>query len=326
MEKTGYERYGLTGNPFRDLASENLENVEIFHVAQAIDSEIQTMIDEVMAKENRVVLVLLGSLGSGKTERLLMLMNQAKQENKLCIIRNITPETRWVVMTIAEGIAASVKLGSFSRAMAAPAWYKELHRVAKSAGKGYDPDRAGIAIANALNQNAPAFLLLNDIHGLVKGEDSDRFLQVLHTMFDRIEKGVMVAITSSESYFDYLMTGQESLLSRINKRLVVQPLNDQEAGLMIAKRLLAKRVVDDMPALYPFTDSAIKAMNFAARGSPRELLKVADKVVEEAARRKMIQINDEAVKMALSVSEDAHEENLAASIGAVESGLEASKI
>jgi hypothetical protein len=203
---------------------------------------------------------------------------------------------------------------------------EELHRVAKSAGKGYDPDRAGIAIANALNQNAPAFLLLNDIHGLVKGEDSDRFLQVLHTMFDRIEKGVMVAITSSESYFDYLMTGQESLLSRINKRLVVQPLNDQEAGLMIAKRLLAKRVVDDMPALYPFTDSAIKAMNFAARGSPRELLKVADKVVEEAARRKMIQINDEAVKMALSVSEDAHEENLAASIGAVESGLEASKI
>lgn len=310
MEKTGYERYGLTGNPFRDLSSESIENIEIFHVAQAIDSALQSMTDEVLAKENKAVIVLLGSLGSGKTERLLMLKNQAKQENALWTMRNITAETRWVVVTVAEGIMESVKLGSFSRIFTAPGWYKGLMKIAKSADKGYDPEKIGMAIADALNENAPAFLLLNDMHNLEKGEDSARFLQVLHVLFDRIDKGVMVMLTSSESYFDYLMTGQDSLMARINKRLLVQPLNDQEASLMIAKRLLAKRVVEDMPNLYPFTDSSVREMNRTAKGNPRELLKVADKVIDGAAKKKLIQINDDAVRGVLSVPGKAQEEEL----------------
>jgi len=314
VEKTGYERYGLTGNPFRDLSSESIENIEIFHVAQAIDSDLQSMTEEVLAKENKAVIVLLGSLGSGKTERLLMLKNQAKQENALWTMRNLTAETRWVVVTVAEGIMESVKLGSFSKIFAAPAWYKGLMKIAKSAGKGYDPEKAGMVIADALNENAPAFLLLNDMHNLEKGEDSTRFLQVLHVMFDRIDKGVMVMMTSSESYFDFIMTGQDSLMARINKRLVVHPLNDQEASLMIAKRLLAKRVVEDMPALYPFTDSSVREMNRTAKGNPRELLKVADKVIDEAAKKKLIQINDDAVKGVMNVPEKAQEE-LAEAVG-----------
>ena len=303
MEKTGYERYGLTGNPFRDLSSESIENVEIFHVPQAIDSDIQSMTDEVLAKENKAVIALLGSLGSGKTERLLILKNQANQEKALWAMCNITSETKWVVIAVAEEIMKSAKLGSFSRVLAAPAWYKDLNRVVKSAVKGYDPEKAGMAIVNALNQNAPSFLLLNDLHNLEKGEDSARFLKVLHVMFDHIDKGVMVMMASSESYFDYITSGQESLLSRVNKRLVIQPLSNQEANLMIAKRLLAKRVVEDMPALYPFSESAIPEMNQAAKGNPRELLKIADKVIDDAAKKKLIQINGDIVKGVLSMSD-----------------------
>lgn len=314
MEKTGYERYGLTGNPFRDLSSESIENIEIFHVAQAIDSDLHTMVEEVMAKENKAILVLLGGLGAGKTERLLMLMDQAKQENALWIIRNITAETRWAVMTIAEGIIDSVKMGSLTKAFSAPPWHKKLAKIAKTSSRGYDPEKTGMAIADALNKNAPAFLLLNDMHNLEKGEDSAGFLQVLHVMFDRIDKGVMIAMTSSESYFDYLMAGQDSLKARINKWLVVQPLNDQEAGLMIAKRLIAKRVVEDMPALYPFSESSIREMNRSAMGNPRELLKVADKVIDEAARRKMIQINEDVVRGVLNTPEKVREQEISETV------------
>ena len=71
LEKSGYERYGLTGNPFRDLTSDSIEDVEIFHVKQQIDGELNELIEEVEAKENKAVVMLLADLGAGKTERLI---------------------------------------------------------------------------------------------------------------------------------------------------------------------------------------------------------------------------------------------------------------
>jgi len=43
MPTGSYERYGLTGNPFRELASENLEDVMILHVNQAADEQLRTI-------------------------------------------------------------------------------------------------------------------------------------------------------------------------------------------------------------------------------------------------------------------------------------------
>jgi len=48
LRKGGYERYGLTGNPFRDLSSDSIENVDIFHVHQSIDDSITNIMEEVV--------------------------------------------------------------------------------------------------------------------------------------------------------------------------------------------------------------------------------------------------------------------------------------
>jgi hypothetical protein len=129
-------------------------------------------------------------------------------------------------------------------------------------------------------------------------------METLHAIFDQIDKGVLVMMTSDQGYFDYLMIGRNSLTSRINKRIVLQPLSGQEACLMIARRMLPRRVVEDMQALYPFNDKAVIAMNQHVNGNPRELLKLADRVIEEASLKRIIQVDEEFVDSVLGASPD----------------------
>lgn len=300
MEKAGYERFGLTGNPFRDLSSESVSDFELIHVDQDVDRVLDEIAGEVLRKENKAVVVLLGALGAGKTERLLKLRADGGKEGAFSVMRNFASETRWVVQGICEDMMQESNLKALSRTISPPSWYKELAKVAKGARKSYDIERTGKAIAQALSANAPALLLLNDMQMLEKNEDTSRFLQVLHVMFDRVDKGVLIAITCSETYFDYLMSDQESLLARVNKTIIIRPMDDNEASLLIAKRLLTKRVVDDMQPLYPFSEKAVAAMNLAAKGNPRELLRIADRVIDEAAKKKTIQVDEATVSGVLS--------------------------
>ncbi len=297
-EKSQYDRYGLTGNPFRDLSSEGLEDVELFHVMQPVDRELMAIVEEVSEKENKAVVALLGGLGAGKSERLMLVRSKIKGEGHFFCMSNVCAETRWVIKSVAEGIIGEAKK---SGAFSSSPWRKDLARIAKNAQKGYDPNAAGRAIASALNANAPAFLALNDLHWLDVGQDTDNFMHALHTVFDEIDRGVMIILTSSESYFETLMSGRDSLKARINCWLRVPPLSDDEAGLLIAKRLMVKRVVEDMQPLYPFGKDAISVMNAASGGNPREFLRIADIVIDNAAKKKAIQIDGELARVFLAV-------------------------
>ena len=296
-ERTQYDRYGLTGNPFHDLSSESLDSIDLFHVNQGVDGEISSLVNEVMERENKAIVALLGGLGAGKSERLRIIETNVHEEKHFFCRSDICAETRWVIRSVAEGIVQESKR---SKGLKSSSWKKDLTRIAKNASEGYDPHIAGEAIASALNANAPAFLALNDLHWLEVSEDTDNFFHALHTVFDEVNKGVMIILTCSESYFGTLMAGRDSLKARINRTLVIPQLNDNEAGLMIAKRMLVKRVVEDMQPLYPFTQDAISVMNRTANGNPRELLKVADKVIDIAAKKKAIQIDEDLVNQALA--------------------------
>lgn len=320
VERSQYDRYGLTGNPFRDLSSEGLDEVELFHVMQSVDRELMALVEEVSEKENKAVAALLGGLGAGKSERLMLIRSKAQGDGLFFCLSNVCAETRWVIKSVAEGILSEGTKGS---AFSSSPWRKELSRVAKTAQKGYDPDAAGRAIASALNANAPAFLALNDLHWLDVGQDTDNFMHALHTVFDEIDRGVMVILTSSESYFETLMMGRDSLKARINAWLRVPPLSDDEAGLMIAKRLLVKRVVEDMQPLYPFSKEAVSIMNATASGNPRELLRVADTVIDHASKKKAIQIDGEFARVVISM--DPHQEPQAGTAAQDSSGLTAAK-
>jgi type II secretory pathway predicted ATPase ExeA len=308
MEKTGFERYGLSGNPFRDLSSENLEDVEIFHVPQFIDKDINEIREETLNKENKAVIALMGGLGAGKTERLLLLQNEAGRRGAFCVMGGVTTETQWMVKNILDSL--SEKKGSTGiKGARSGKWIKAAKKASKmisKEGADYDPERIGHVIAEALNSNAPSFLLINDLHRLPEKEDMEQLLQILYVVTNEIVPGVMVVLSGDEKYFKGVLQANVTLNERINRKMVIPPLNVQEASLMIAKRLLAKRLVDDMDALYPFTSDSIAALNGMAKGNPRALLKYADFLLENAVKARAVQIDDDLVKVMVEQNETAN--------------------
>lgn len=164
MKDKVYERYGLSSNPFRDLSSESLENIDIFHIHQDVDDELSRMKEEVSYLENKAFVCVLSGLGMGKTERLLLTANEAKENNLFYILRNMTFETQWVIGGILDIILNQEKVGFYSKFISKPKWYKDVVKVKKASKISYDPELAGRVIAQALNENAPSFLLINDFH------------------------------------------------------------------------------------------------------------------------------------------------------------------
>ena len=85
MPGASYERYGLTSNPFRDLASESLDDVEVYHVNLDVDRTLDTIKQEVLEKENRAAVALVGLHGAGKTERLLVAQSEGKERKAFVV-------------------------------------------------------------------------------------------------------------------------------------------------------------------------------------------------------------------------------------------------
>jgi hypothetical protein len=300
MQKSGYERYGLTSNPFHDLSSESLENVDILHVVQHVDEDISRIREEIFYKENKAAIAVLGGLGAGKTERLLLVANEAKRHKAFYAMQNMTFDTKWVVEGIFDEIIQQSNLGFFNRIFSAPKWYRTAVKTRKKSEKKYDPDKAGHIIADALNNNTPSFLLINDFQQLVHVEDAERFLHTLQVMIDHIDKGVMIILSSDEDFFIALMESHKPLYERINRKFFIPSLSDEEAQLMIAKRLMEKRLIDNVDPLYPFTKEGISFLNLESKGNPRHLLKLADTVIDFAAKKRLIMIDDIAVGDILS--------------------------
>jgi hypothetical protein len=238
----------------------------------------------------------MGGLGAGKTERLLLLKKEAIKRGVFLAMGGVTTETQFMIRGILESIMATAK-ESGKTGLFAPKWLREVQRVNKRILKEYDPEVAGHAIADALNENTPSFLLVNDLHRLPEKEDMQQFLQTLYVITNDIQPGVLIVLSGDERYFRGVMFGHPTLNERINRKLVIPPLSTQEASLMIAKRLLAKRLVDDMDALYPFTSEAIAALNDASKGNPRMLLRFADHLLDNAVKGRVVQIDDDIVKV-----------------------------
>jgi type II secretory pathway predicted ATPase ExeA len=294
----GYERYGLTGNPFRDLVSESLDDVEIYHVRQAMDEVIRAAKEEVIEKENKAVIAILGALGMGKTERLLLAQSQARKAGIFAVFRDLTSTSSASLEGIIDSISEQAKLG-FGAKISPPKWVRDLNKQKKALKGDYDAEAVGKAIAEALNENAPAFLMLNDLQDIHAGDEETKFTKALESIGNYTKPGVLVLLASDPHRFQQMVSRQPSLSARINRSLHVAPLSDQEASLLIAKRLLSKRLVEDLEPIYPFTPDGIAVINQAANGNPREVIRLSDQLIEFAARRKSIQVDAELVQKGL---------------------------
>ena len=299
MPAPSYERYGLVGNPFRDLASESLQDVELFHVNLEVDRLLETMREEVFAKENRAVVALVGLHGAGKTERLLLTAAEAKSRKAFSVYFDVTTKTTWVTRGLAAAIVATANLGGFKQLFSAPKWFRDVAALQKAKETAYDPVRTGRTIAAALNANVPAFLLLNDLHNLSATKERVLFVKTFQEIIDGIKPGVMIMFGAFPSFMVQLAREQTPLTSRINRTVVLPRLSADEASLLIAKKLLAKRIVEGLDPLYPFDKDVATKLNIVAYGNPRRLLELADAALEYGAAHRAYRIDEEVLRTAL---------------------------
>ncbi len=294
-----YERYGLTGNPFRDLASESLDNVSIFHVNQEVDDSLRTIREEVLDRENRAVVAVIGELGAGKTERLLVTLGEARERKAFCVYFDVTTRTTAVLRGIAGEFQKTASKAKLVKLFGSPPWLRPLTAFAKSKDDRYDPKTVGRTFAAALNGTAPSFLMLNDLHNLIESKEVDAFSRVLQELTDTIKPGVLVMFTCYSSYLAWLQVHYPALASRINRTFLLKGLSDDEAALILAKKLLVKRLVEDLDPIYPFDRDAVHAMNGAAHGNPRRLLELADLAVEYGIAHRSYRVDAEVVRAIL---------------------------
>jgi type II secretory pathway predicted ATPase ExeA len=296
---TSYDRYGLTGNPFRDLASESLADVELLHVYLQADDTLRVVKEEVLEKENKAFIALVGNHGTGKTERLLLAASEGRARKAFVVYLDITDKSGWVIRGLAAEMQRVAGLGGFAQIFSAPAWYREIAPLTKIKDRAYDPIAAGKAIGRALNANAPAFLLLNDLHNLRNSPDGIGFMRVLEEVSNVVKPGVLVMFGAYPELIVSLAKNTPALSSRINRTLILTSFSDDEAALLLAKRLLAKRLIENLDPLYPFDREAIQGLNAAAYGNPRRLLELADRALEHAVRHRAYRIDIEVVRAIL---------------------------
>ncbi len=299
MPASTYERYGLVSNPFRDLASENLEDVGIFHVNLTIDDQIQSIEDEVLDKENRALVAVVGPPGSGKTQRLLLAASIGKERKALVAYVEVTGKSASLLENLTREISKAAAAAGYAKTFSSPKWYRQLQTLTKLKDGAYDPIASGKIIGEALSGAAPAFLLLNDVHNLAQSPEADAFGKLLQEISDAIKPGVLVMFGCYTSYLIWLVKNRPALASRINRAISLPRLNPEEAELLIAKKLLAKRLVENLDPTYPFDREAIAELNARAAGNPRRLLDMADLALEYAAQHRRNRVDLETVKTAL---------------------------
>ncbi len=295
-----YERYGLTGNPFRDLATENLEDVTLFHVNQDVDQSLQSIREEVYDKENRAVLALIGELGAGKTERLRFTLAEAQERKAFAVYFDLTEKTPWVLRGLAQEFGKAAKESGLIKAFGGPSWIRRMAALEKIKDEKYDPSEAGKTIALALSESAPSFLLLNDLHNLIESREVDAFVRVLQEVANGIKPGVLVMFSCYTSYLPWIAANHPAFAQRINRTFLLTRLKDDEAALLIAKKLLVKRVVEDLDPTFPFDGEAVSTMNGASGGNPRRLLELADLVIEYAVAHRAYRVDNDLVLTVLA--------------------------
>lgn len=300
MPTQAYERYGLTGNPFRDLASETVEDVSIVHVNQEVDEALRTIRDEIFDKENRAVVAVAGALGAGKTERLLLTAAEGRERNAFTIYYDLTNRTDWVLRGLAEEVRKAAERAKVTRTFGSPAWVRAVTALEKSKEAQYDPRESGRALAAALNERAPAVLLLNDLHNLVEGREVDAFVEVLQELVDQMKPGVLLMFSAYGSYLAWLSVNHPAFATRINRTFQLTALTDDEAGLLLAKKMLSKRVVEDLDPIFPFDADAIKELNQVAGGNPRRLIELADLAIEHGIAHRAYRVDGDMIRLLIT--------------------------
>ncbi|MBP7819775.1 MAG: ATPase [Candidatus Methanofastidiosum sp.] len=329
---SSYEKYGLEKNPFTDLSSEAIRDIERIHVSQEIDSRIADILSDVIGENSGIALALIGQLGSGKTQRLKGVHKLIQESGGMSIYQKI--DSNDIIKTTLdifsyfseyeeepeqyveeevipeEGIEdqqsllqqyPKEKLSFFQRIkrffsrekVTAP--IIEQPEDTELTRENYNSQDIGNQLIDYLGEYKRSALIIDEMENILSASNTDLilFFEFLREFISNMPESCVFIMACTNNAFERIKEINPAFVARLHNELFSEPLTDERAIKLVQKRLEYNRKKSIVNPLYPFEESAIVLANSMSKGNPRDLLKLLHTVLFTATRDNFIEFIDD---------------------------------
>ncbi len=291
-----YKIYGLSKNPFEQLASEGIQDVEAIHVYQEVDMRLQMIVSEVIGNRSSIALSISGPLGMGKTQRLKAIYNAIERHGGKAVYvkvdtNDILKLTRDIFYALKPPKSrTNIFLENLSRKLG---FINRLEKMLTSTREYKSRDIAELLVKQFSRYRYCA-LLLDELENMQSAGEHEKilFFEMLRHFISTMSPGCVVVFASiPEAYEDYRRIFP-AFFMRLHYEFKLRPMSTEETFELVRKRLGAVRERESESPLYPFTEEAIRLIHDLAKGNPRQILRYLHYVLTEAAKRSFDPIDD----------------------------------
>ena len=284
-----YTIYGLSRNPFEQLASEGIEDVEAIHVYQEVDMKLSTIVSEVIGNKSSIAMSIVGPLGMGKTQRLKSIAKAIEKEGGKAIYvkvdtNDILKLTRDIFYALKPPRSrTNIFLENLSRKLG---FIDRLEKMLSDT-KEYKSRDIAEMLVKQLSRFPHSTLLLDELENMQSAREHEKiqFFEMLRHVISTMPPGCIVAFACiPEAYEEYTKIFP-AFFMRLHYEFRLRPMSVEETFELVKKRLNRVRVKDTDDPLYPFTEEALRMIHDLAKGNPRQILRLLHYVLCEAAKR-----------------------------------------
>ncbi|HNR45114.1 MAG TPA: ATPase [Methanofastidiosum sp.] len=329
---SSYERFGLEKNPFTDLSSEAIRDIEKIHVSQEIDSRIADILSDVIGENSGIALSLVGPLGSGKTQRLKGVHKLIQESGGMSIYQKIDSndiikttldifsyfseyEDEEEAQQTLEEVAGESELGG--EAYAEPyqeenlSFFQKIKRFFSGKEKiapvveeyedseltraNYNSQDIGNQLIDYLGEYKRSALIVDEMENILTASNTDLilFFEFLREFISNMPESSVFIMACTNNAYERIREINPAFVARLHNELFSEPLTDERAVKLVQKRLEYNRRKSIINPLYPFEESAIVLANSMSKGNPRELLKLLHTTLFTATRDNFVEFIDD---------------------------------
>ncbi len=291
-----YEVYGLSRNPFEQLASEGITDVESIHVYQEVDMRIQMIISEAVGNKSSIAFSIVGPLGMGKTQRLKTIAKAIEENRGKAIYvkvdtNDILKLTRDIFYALKPPKSrTNIFLENLSRKLG---FIDRLEKMLSSTGEYKSRDIAEL-LTEQMGRYPYCALLLDELENMQSAGEQEKiqFFEMLRHFISNMPKGCIVAFACVPEAYEEYSGIFPAFFMRLHYEFKLRPMSLDEAYELVKKRLNHVRTKDTDDPLYPFTEKAVRLIHQLGKGNPRQILRLLHYVLSEAAKHKFDPIDD----------------------------------
>ncbi|MEN6379545.1 MAG: ATPase [Methanofastidiosum sp.] len=324
---SSYERFGLEKNPFTDLSSEAIRDIEKIHVSQEIDSRIADILSDVIGENSGIALSLVGPLGSGKTQRLKGVHKLIQESGGMSIYQKI--DSNDIIKTtldifsyfseyeeeVEQPVEEVAELGE--EAYAEPyqeenlSFFQKIKRFFSGGRKAapvveeyedseltranYNSQDIGNQLIDYLGEYKRSALIVDEMENILTASNTDLilFFEFLREFISNMPESSVFIMACTNNAYERIREINPAFVARLHNELFSEPLTDERAIKLVQKRLEYNRKKSIINPLFPFEESAIVLANSMAKGNPRELLKLLHTTLFTATRDNFVEFIDD---------------------------------